>query len=84
MGVPRGASIRCFGGAAMPSVGTLCQLLALGLLVETRLQLAAQKQPQHNDSSARRDLGDTVTEAVVEAIVGDRVEAAVAKMRAGT
>eukprot|EP01046_Picozoa_sp_COSAG06_P105505 COSAG06_NODE_51744_length_310_cov_0.734597_1_plen_59_part_10 len=28
----------------MPSAGTLCQLLALGLLVETRLELAAQRQ----------------------------------------
>ena len=28
----------------MPSAATLCQLLALGLLVETRLELAAQKQ----------------------------------------
>ena len=26
----------------VPSAGTLCQLLALGLLVETRLELAAQ------------------------------------------
>ncbi len=32
---------RC-AAVAMPSAGALCQLLALGLLVETRLELAAQ------------------------------------------
>ena len=49
------------GGGAMPSVGTLCQLLALGLLAETRLELAAQH--------TRRNLGDDtpVTEAFVDA-----------------
>ena len=49
-------------GAAMPSAGTLCQLLALGLLVETRLELAAQKQ---NDSTVRRFLFDGASYATV-------------------
>ena len=54
MGVPRGASTRCFG-AGMPSAGTLCQLLALGLLVETRLELTAQRQ---SGGTARRVLAN--------------------------
>ena len=65
--------------AMMPSAGTLCQLLALGLLVETRLELATQ-----NDDTARRSLDDGASCATVahtEALVADRVEAAVAEMR---
>jgi hypothetical protein len=64
----------------VPSAGTLCQLLALGLLVETRLELAAQQQ---SDNTARRALDGVsfVTEAQAEAIVADHVEAALTKMR---
>ena len=59
MGVPS-----CFrsSGATMPSAGTLCQLLALGLLVETRLELAAQTR----DSPTRRVLGDDAPIVVTE------------------
>ena len=82
MGVARGASTRCFG-AGVPSAGTLCQLLALGLLVETRLELAAQTQ---SGGTARRvlannDSASLVTAAQAETIVADHVEAAVAEMR---
>ena len=79
---------RCF---AMPSAGALCQLLALGLFVETRLAVHRQ-QPQHD--TARRSLDDAsfVTVAEAEAIVAehvdtaaeaavDRVDATVTKMR---
>ena len=77
----------CLGRGFMPSAGALCQLLALGLLVETRLELAAQEnyeQPQHDDT-ARRVLGSDgasfVTVAQVEAIVGEHVESSAAEMR---
>jgi phosphotransferase system HPr-like phosphotransfer protein len=55
----------------MPSATTLCQLLALGLLVETRLRFAAQTQ---NDGTARRALENDgasfVTVEQTEAICG--------------
>ena len=64
----------------MPSVSALCQLLALGLLVETRLELVAQKQPQHDTARRSLENGDGasfVTVAQAEALLGDLVEAAV-------
>ena len=62
---------------AMPSASTLCQLLALGLLIETRLAVLKQQQPEH-DHTARRALeGDDgasfVTAAQAEAIVGEHI-----------
>ena len=82
MGEMGGRRVLCRVGTAMPSAGTLCQLLALGLIVETRLELAAQK---HDGDTAHRVLHDDdpsfVTAAQTEAIVADHVEAAVAQMR---
>jgi hypothetical protein len=61
--------------AAMPSAGTLRQLLALGLLVETRLELVAQRQ---GGGTARRALEDRRSVVMMEqavVIVGDHVDA---------
>ena len=75
----------------IPSASTLCQLLALGLLVETRLELAAQERPQHDTARRSLDGASFPTVAPVEAMLVehaeaveaavDRAEAAVTEMR---
>ena len=54
----------------MPSAGTLCQLLALGLLVETRLELAAQKLSGGTAHRVLHDDASLVTAAQTEAMAG--------------
>ena len=69
--------------AMMPSAGTLCQLLTLGLLVETRLRVATvQGQPEQHDTARRAlDGASFVTVAQAQAIMADHVADAGAGMR---